>query len=69
MENDWLKKKGGVNVESRLGWIDGAEEIPLSRQCELAEVRSAARDGLSKTYCHDAAGCECGRCAVVPPDR
>jgi len=30
-----------MSVEARLGWIDGAEEIPLSRQCELAEVPRA----------------------------
>jgi len=30
-----------VSVETRLGWIDGAEELPLSRQCELAEVPRA----------------------------
>ena len=30
-----------MSVETRLGWIDGAEEIPLSRQCELAEVPRA----------------------------
>ncbi|HWW70187.1 MAG TPA: IS3 family transposase [Duganella sp.] len=42
MENDWLKKKlGGVSTESRLGWIDDADELPLSRQCELAEVSRA----------------------------
>jgi putative transposase len=30
-----------VSAESRLGWIDGADELPLSRQCELAEVARA----------------------------
>ena len=30
-----------MSVETRLGWIDGAEELPLSRQCELAEVPRA----------------------------
>ena len=30
-----------MSVETRLGWIDGAEDIPLSRQCELAEVSRA----------------------------
>ncbi len=30
-----------MSVESRLGWIDGADELPLSRQCELAEVPRA----------------------------
>jgi putative transposase len=30
-----------VSPESRLAWIDGAEELPLSRQCELAEVARA----------------------------
>ena len=30
-----------MSAESRLGWIDGADELPLSRQCELAEVARA----------------------------
>jgi putative transposase len=30
-----------VSAESRLGWIDGADELPLSRQCDLAEVPRA----------------------------
>ena len=30
-----------MNVETRRSWIDGADEIPLSRQCELAEVPRA----------------------------
>jgi putative transposase len=30
-----------VSAESRLGWIDVADELPLSRQCELAEVPRA----------------------------
>jgi putative transposase len=30
-----------VNIEVRRNWIDGADEIPLSRQCELAEVPRA----------------------------
>jgi putative transposase len=30
-----------VSAEARLGWIDGADELPLSRQCELAEVSRA----------------------------
>ena len=27
-----------MSQEARMDWIDGAEELPLSRQCELAEV-------------------------------
>ena len=30
-----------MNIEVRRNWIDGADEIPLSRQCELAEVPRA----------------------------
>ncbi len=30
-----------MSAEARLGWIDGADELPLSRQCELAEVSRA----------------------------
>jgi putative transposase len=30
-----------VSQEARLGWIDGAEALPLSRQCALAEVPRA----------------------------
>lgn len=30
-----------MSTESRLGWIDDADELPLSRQCELAEVSRA----------------------------
>ncbi|MGT2434178.1 IS3 family transposase (plasmid) [Cupriavidus basilensis] len=41
MEVDWLKKSWGISREARMGWIDGAEELPLSRQCDLAEVSRA----------------------------
>ncbi|WP_208281770.1 IS3 family transposase [Massilia oculi] len=42
MENDWLKKKfGSVSLDARVGWVDGADELSLSRQCELAEVPRA----------------------------
>jgi transposase-like protein len=41
MENDWLKKVEGVSIEARMEWIDGADALPLSRQCELAEVPRA----------------------------
>lgn len=30
-----------MSAEVRRGWVDGAEELSLSRQCELAEVPSA----------------------------
>lgn len=30
-----------MSAEARREWIDGAEELPLSRQCELAEVPRA----------------------------
>jgi putative transposase len=30
-----------VSLDARLGWVDGADELPLSRQCELAEVPRA----------------------------
>ncbi|MGI9814794.1 IS3-like element ISPpu29 family transposase [Pseudomonas aeruginosa] len=40
MENDWLKKKGSV-LDARVGWVDGADKLSLSRQCELAEVPRA----------------------------
>lgn len=30
-----------MSVEARLGWIDGADELPLNKQCELAEVSRA----------------------------
>lgn len=30
-----------MSAESRLGWIDGSDELPLSRQCELAKVARA----------------------------
>lgn len=30
-----------MSREARMGWIDGAEELPLSRQCDLAEVSRA----------------------------
>ena len=30
-----------MSQEARLGWIDRADELPLSRQCELAEVARA----------------------------
>ena len=30
-----------MSVEVRRGWVDGAEELPLRRQCELAEVPRA----------------------------
>lgn len=35
------KKIGGVSLDARIVWIDGADELPLSRQCELAEVPRA----------------------------
>ncbi|CUI05967.1 Mobile element protein [Janthinobacterium sp. CG23_2] len=56
MEVDWLKKKvGGVSTEARMSWIDGAEELPLSRQCELAEVvRSTVYRRLVAKVPHDA---------------
>ncbi|MEL3892954.1 MULTISPECIES: IS3-like element ISPpu29 family transposase [Pseudomonas] len=42
MENDWLKKKvGSVSLDARVGWVDGADKLSLSRQCELAEVPRA----------------------------
>lgn len=31
-----------MSAEARRGWIDGAEELPLSRQCELADVPRAS---------------------------
>lgn len=38
-----------------MGWIDGAEELPLSRQCELAEVvRSTVYRRLVAKVPHDA---------------
>lgn len=30
-----------MSAEVRRGWVDGAEELPLSRQCELTEVPRA----------------------------
>ena len=30
-----------MTTEARMDWIDGADELPLSRQCELAEVPRA----------------------------
>ena len=30
-----------MNLDARVGWVDGADELPLSRQCELAEVPRA----------------------------
>lgn len=30
-----------MSLDARLGWVDGAEELPLARQCELAEVPRA----------------------------
>ncbi len=30
-----------MSLDARLGWVDGAEELPVSRQCELAEVPRA----------------------------
>ncbi|WME50797.1 IS3-like element ISPpu29 family transposase (plasmid) [Pseudomonas aeruginosa] len=41
MENDWLKKVGSVSLDARVGWVDGADKLSLSRQCELAEVPRA----------------------------
>ncbi|MGU0940869.1 IS3-like element ISPpu29 family transposase [Pseudomonas aeruginosa] len=42
MENDWLKKKfGSVSLDARVGWVDGADKLSLSRECELAEVPRA----------------------------
>ncbi|CUI02656.1 Mobile element protein [Janthinobacterium sp. CG23_2] len=49
------KKVGGVSTEARMSWIDGAEELPLSRQCELAEVvRSTVYRRLVAKVPHDA---------------
>lgn len=30
-----------MSLDARLGWVDGADELALSRQCELAEVPRA----------------------------
>ena len=30
-----------MSLDARVGWVDGADELPLSRQCELAEVPRA----------------------------
>lgn len=39
-----------MSQEARLCWIDGAEDLPLSRQCDLAEVsRATVYRRLSKT--------------------
>lgn len=39
-----------MSQEARLGWIDGAEKLPLSRQCDLAEVsRATVYRRLGKT--------------------
>jgi len=30
-----------MSQEARMDWIDGAQELPVSRQCDLAEVSRA----------------------------
>lgn len=56
MEDDWLKKSwGSERLDARMGWVDDADELPLSRQCELAEVPRATVYGrLTATVPEDA---------------
>lgn len=38
MELDWLKKVRDQPVMIRQGWIDKADTVPISRQCELSGI-------------------------------
>ena len=49
-----------------MGWIDGAEELPLSRQCELAEVpRATVYRRLTATMPEDAGSADLLLCRLI----
>ena len=55
-----------MSAESRFGWIDGADELPLSRQCELAKVaRATVYRRLTAQAPHDASPEDLLLCGLI----